>query len=281
MVDKIFILKSIDEVISNKCQTSSKARKRGVGAEVISTVDDSFNDVMEYHYPDGTIISYSEDTGLYNVVFDGKLFEFPGKKRYNYEYEMFEGMKNELMVMEGILGNNTMYQFLRKYFDDYSSWLGMSVNNALRNGTPLENVNGIHNWFDVILDGHDTVVELEKTMRIDFEDYVTMRVQSNLNHKSDDINKLFVSDKAHTCSTVGGDWENQVLNFSNGGGEYWKIITLIEEGSGVTALFAGNPVRDERGTDWEAEVNFAPKQKFERLLIDEEHKFIIQRPVVK
>lgn len=282
MVDKVFILKSIEEAITIKCPTSSKARKRGVGAEISVISDDYGDELQQYEYPDGTIISFSAEKGLYNVVLDGKVYDFPGKKSVDYEYEMFQYMKNQLEGMEGILGNSTMYNFVRQYFDDFATWLGMDINRAMRKDIPLDEVDGIHNWFDVILDGHDTVVELEKTVRIDNEDYATMRVQSNLNHGNDDIKKLVVSDKAHTCTTVGGDWEEQVSTFgSRSDGTPWKIITLIDKESGATGLFAGNPLIDERGRDWEAEVQFAPKQKFERVFIDEENRFIIQKPVIK
>ncbi len=279
MVDKNFILKSIEDAIIVKCPTSSKARKRGMDG--VLSYNDEF-DSNQITYPDGTVVVYDDDEGLFSVTIDGKTYDFPGKKSRDYEYEMFQYMKDQLEGMEGILGNNTMYQFLRKYFDDYASWLGMDINRAMRKDISLEDVSGIHNWNDVILDGHDTVVELERSVRIDNEDYVALRVQSNLNHGNDDIKKLVVSNKAHTCTTVGGDWEEQVMTFGTGSAEgSWKIITLIDKGGGATGLFAGNPIRDERGKDWEAEINFAPKQKFERVLIDEENHIIIQKPVVK
>lgn len=279
MVDKFIILKSIEEAITTKCPTSSKARKRGVGGVV------GYNEKYgsdEITYPDGTVVVFDEEYGLTSVTIDGKTYDFPGSKGYDYEYDMFEYMKEQLQNMEGILGANTMYQFLRMYFDDYASWVGMNISRGLRESIPIDEISGVHSWNDVIVDGHDTVVELERTMPIDKEDYATLRVQSNMNHKSDDISKKFVSDKAHTSTTVGGDWEDQLFTFGTGSAEdSWKIINIIDKGGGATGLFAGTALRDERGSDWEAEVNFAPRQKFERLLIDEEHKIIIQRPVVK
>lgn len=283
MVEEKIIFDIIEKSIIDtvKCNTSGTARKRGVGAEFSYNSDVNSYDIV---YPDGTLVQYDDDDGLVSVSIDGKKYDFPGKKDSDYEYEMFEYMKQQLSNMEGILGYSTMYNFVRAYFDDFASYLGWAINGALRDGTPLEDAHPrIHQWNDILVDGHDAFVDLEHELRIDNEDYACIRLQSNMNHGNDSIDKKVISDKAHTCTTVGGDWTKQVINFTEtmSAGDSWKVITVVDKGSGVTGLFAGNPLRDERGRDWEAEVNFAPKQKFERLLIDEENKIIIQKPVVK
>lgn len=279
MVSKDFILKSIENAIVDKCETSSKARKLGATAQV--SYEDG-NRVFEYE--DGTTITFNYEGGLVDVVFNGKNHTYFGDGCY----DEFEYLKDELLTTETFrdyLDDSTNpdyandWEFLKSYVDYFASWMGRDLNTTLRNGGELDKegyfVERYHDWF----------VDLLRNHKIDHSDYATLRFTTRI-HSNEDLDKKRVYDKAHVSTSVDGDEENKLDCFGNGDFDSsWKTVNLIEEDSGVTGLFIGTALSEGRNQDvdedWEAEVNFAPKQKFDRVLIDEEHKIILQVPVVK
>lgn len=287
MVQIELIQKSIDESISKCSNSSSKARKRGEGAMVTYCTEGAmYKSFHTLTYPDGTVIEFHNKADVHNcdlesVTIDGKRYDF----LYEKSYDTFKKQDDYLDYLfengdfdeDGTPHNMNKYIFPR-FCSSFACLDGMMLNSSLRHDDkdPTSGLDIKKSWYDMF-------VEFEKNNLIDDTDYVAYRVQTSL-HDHDDISKKNVSDKAHTSTTVGGakdDMKNTFVHGERDDGEYWQILTVVDKSSGVTGAFMGNAIKEADGSDWETEVNFKPKQRFERLLIDETNKIIIQKPIVK
>lgn len=232
-------------------------------------------------YPDGTNITFGgKHHDLESITIDGKTYNYLKNESYNTFKK--QGDYLDKLFKEGEFDDDgTPHQMnkyvLEKFADKFASYDGMRLNENLRKGLGLPSDSNIDKK------QYELFVDFEKNNTIDDTDYSTFRVQTNL-HNNDSIDKKFVSDDAHLSTSVGANKDLLTSQFVHGDdtdGNYWQIFTVVDKGSGTKGAFLGNSLKNIRGGDYESEVNFAPKQRFERLLIDENNKVIIQKPVVK
>lgn len=303
--------KTIEEIITksiitiHKCNTSSKARKRGTGGiqEGTSFTDKPFeaDDTYSINYPDGTRITFDQFDEVIDIQLDGTDYEYLG---HDEAYKEFEYQKKELTQTKAELqefhtfdmqGNamtkyewETEYDFVKTFADDYASSFGLDLNLQLHKGEKVNHYNHNEgNWLtspDITTDSDLHVkhfIELEKQNRIDHKDIVLKTYVSKL-HENDRIDKSSYTSKSFTSTTAGGfdDELKQTFAMSN---DAWTIFTVIKKGSNARGLFLGNPLIDSRSDDtfgkyidWETEVNLPPQTRFTRDLIDEERHIIIQ-----
>ena len=270
-ITKKIINESINKSITLiKCPATGKARKRGSNGVFDGSI---------LKYDDGTSVEYGDDGTVKNITLDGVDYNYLGQDAY----DQFENQKEELQNSgEIIIGEDSDfpyvfendYEFVKAYGDSFASVYGLGINDSLRNNEDLGEL--------FLGEGHNHFVELCNRMRIDMDNIICLRLQNNINHNTDNITRKIVKDKGHTSTSVGTDFMTLAETFTThaDNGIPWEIYTVVKKGSGVTGLFLGNPLKDERGIDWETEVNFAPKTRFERDLIDETNHIIIQHVTV-
>ena len=313
MVGIEFISKSLDDAII-KCHATDNAKKIGASCTITTEKGDSIFDTKHiYTYGDGTSLTFDDDYNLINIGFEGIDYPYYLHRR---AYEEFEYQKKSLMTtvdgeepdeFQKSIGIVSDWEYLLEYADDFASVHGFIINNEMRDGKDIDSEDYYNSWLedtDALLN-HDWFVKIENKTLADHDNYCAMRVTRNI-HDNENLSKRIVQDKAHSCASVGADTESLLRTFGNGVmeniGSYglsevtednfhdsWKTITLVKKDSGVHALFLGTALNEGRhcdaqvGTlkDWEKELNFPPKTKFERLIIDEEHKIIIQTPKVE
>ena len=288
--------KSFHDNLKIKCPTSSKARKRGRGGVQHGSENPFENEdgIYDITYPDGTKIVLSTTDDIVSLTIDGKEYPYLAEDCYtNFNYQTDELKNSGSVHLNGAenipLDFDNNYEFLKSYSDIFASFEGLWLNKHLLQGDELLST-GRSLPLNKI--SHDYFVELEKNNRVDNQDYVTLRYVNAL-HENDSIDKLTYINKQHTCLSAGGDIEELESTFGQKKNrnrynrtvvtldEPYKIYTYIKKDSGVKGLFLGNALNDVRaGSDWEAEVNLPPRSKFERDLIDEERRIIIQHVVV-
>lgn len=240
--------------------------ERGKNANVkYMWLDESDFKLLEY--ADGTKIEFNNDGAtvyLKSVVIDDVKYEFLKEE----SYEFFKYQQYNITKEMGI----RKLRFLQNYSNKYATAQGMKLNRCLRLGEKYKGP---------LAKEHKDFVELIKMSKIE-KNVVSMRVQSSL-HIDDALDKLYITEKAHFCSSTGTSIDDLTEVFVRFGhekaGQHWEIITVIPEKSETNALFLGNALKTRRGQDWEYELNFAPNQSFKRLLVDEKNKIIIQTPV--
>lgn len=284
MVSRKIIENALTKAFMNKCSGSDKARKRGENGIVTYCTNSKYKNFATVEYPDGTKIVFHDKEDDYNgdlesITINGKTYNYLKDKAYT-TFEKQEMLLDKNTEESDFLSTDnplTRIQFMR-FADNFATGQGFSVNEALRKNVSIEDLIVINNS---IKSNYKRFVEFERTNTIDDTDYVSLRIITRL-HDNDSINKRIVMDKAHTCTSVSAKKNFLKLLFSHDGGDdgdCWQILTVVDKNSGVTGAFLGNALKKARGHDGEGEINFAPKQKMERLLIDEEHKIIIQTPV--
>ena len=258
---------------SEKCSRVATAHAHG-SAVTEATTENGYPTLI---YDDGTEIHFDEDGNISTFVnSDGVEMHY----LFDDAYDFFESQKEAIIDKYG----NEGYDFLKKYSNMYASMEGIYMNRYLRGLISMDEfeelVRGFHNQksdddFGFLWGNHDRFVEMLSSMDLPNEAFYSVRVMDRL-HDNDALNKAIVSDKAHVNSTAGADMDDLGIFADTLFG--WKVITDFSGSSNVKGLFLGNPLMDKRGGDWEMEVNHAPGQKFERVLIDEEHRIIVQRP---
>ena len=258
---------------SEKCSMVATAHSHG-SAVTEGTDEDGYRTLI---YDDGTEIHFNSNGDIAHFVnSDGVEMDY----LFDDSYDFFESQKEAIIDKYGDEG----YDFLKKYSNMYASMEGIYMNRYLRGLISMDEfeelVRGFHNQksdddFGFLWGNHDRFVEMLSSMDLPNENFYSVRVVDRL-HDNDGVNKAIVSDKAHVNSTSGADMDDLGIFADTEFG--WKIITDFSGSSNVKGLFLGNPLMDKRGRDWEMEVNHAPGQKFERVLIDEENKIIVQRP---
>jgi len=288
--------KSFHDNLKLKCPTSSKARKRGMGGVQHGSENPFENEegIYDITYPDGTKIVLSTVDDIVSLTIDGVEYPYLAEDCYSdFDYQK-DSLKNSgdvhLKGAENIpVDFDNDYEFVKQFADSFATFEGLWLNKHLIQGDELS-PNG--RSLPLNKKAHEYFVNLEKSNRVDNQNYVTLRYIGSL-HTNDSIDKLRYTNKHHTCLSAGGDIEEMEATFGqkkrrnryNQGetvtiDEPFKVYTYIKKDSGVTGLFLGNAIQDVRGSDWEAEVNLPPKSRFERDLIDEERHIIIQHVVV-
>ena len=227
-------------------------------------------------YPDGTKIEF-ERIAVYNsnyrrnqyyhrlksVTIDGKRYDFLGDDSYDHFMYQLEDIARKY-------GDAKVWK-LSNYSSRFATTSGMGLNVDLRNGMSPRGG---------LAQRHPEFVKLIKEAKLK-GDIASYRVQTSL-YDDDGIDKLIITSKSHFSTSTGALKGKLKFNFIHGDsndGKYWQIITVIPDGSDQNALFLGNFLRRARGGDWEYELNFAPNQRFQRLLVDEVNKIIIQTPI--
>ena len=290
-MDKSIILKSFDDAIV-KCKNSSYlARKIGNSVQhnlnFFDEKDGVKMDIETFTYDNGMSITLIHNLD-YQDYGDGKTYQEEwwdiGELNDNgvkytmlddQSYDFFEYQKDYIIKNYGKDG----WDFFSKYANVYASYEGMNLNGFLRGVINKEDINNNDGEFyisDFLMDNHERFVDMLKNIPADNKSFMSCRVVSKL-HNNDSISKKIVSDKGHTSTSLNEN-EDYYSTFADTDG-CWKIFTIVNEGSGVNAGFLGSAIQDIDGYDWEREVNFAPDQKFERLVIDEENGIIIQKPI--
>lgn len=241
--------------------------ERGRNANVVYFNGNRWAGYESLEYPDGTRIDFAvrdHVRRLESVVIDGKRYDFLGDDSYNHFMYQLDDIRRKY-------GDVKVWK-LSNYTSRFATSSGMGLNVDLRNGMAPRGG---------LASKHPEFVRLIKEARLK-DDVLSMRVQSRL-HDEDALDLLFIQEKSHTCTTVGADINDLedifVAYDCQGTGNYWTIINVIPVESETNALFLGNSLRRARGHDWEHELNFAPNQKFKRLLVDERNKIIIQTPI--
>ena len=246
-------------------------------------------------YPDGTKIEF-ERIAIYNsnyrrnqyyhrlksVTIDGKRYDFLGDDSYDHFMYQLEDIARKY-------GDAKVWR-LSNYSSRFATTSGMGLNVDLRNGmAPRGGLAQKHPEFvklikEAKLKGDIASYRVQTSL---YDDdgidklIITYRVQTSL-YDDDGIDKLIITSKSHFSTSTGALKGKLKFNFIHGDsndGKYWQIITVIPDGSDQNALFLGNFLRRARGGDWEYELNFAPNQRFQRLLVDEVNKIIIQTPI--
>ena len=209
-------------------------------------------------YPDGTKIEF-ERIAVYNsnyrrnqyyhrlksVTIDGKRYDFLGDDSYDHFMYQLEDIARKY-------GDAKVWK-LSNYSSRFATTSGMGLNVDLRNGMSPRGG---------LAQRHPEFVKLIKEAKLK-GDIASYRVQTSL-YDDDGIDKLIITSKSH---------------FSTSTGALKGKLKVIPDGSDQNALFLGNFLRRARGGDWEYELNFAPNQRFQRLLVDEVNKIIIQTPI--
>lgn len=287
MIDENIIIKSINDAII-KCSPSAKARS--IGASVVeNTVSLDANTTLDtYTYENGYSVSikhtieHEEDYGGYgpvdfeinsidSVSADGNTYNILNDKSYDF----FNYQKDQIISEYGQEG----WDFFTKYSDLFGSSDGIMLNSMLRGESTHEDIikEYGHEVNSFLVDNHERFVNMEKNLSLDNESFVTTRVVDTL-HRNDSIGKKIVQDKGHTSTSMNSD-EDYYSTFANTH-DCWKIFTVNEKGSGVKGAFLGNAINERTyDSDFEREVNYAPNQRFERIVMDEKNKIIIQKPL--
>ena len=271
MVSKDVISKSLSDAIF-KCSPSAKARSVGASVKEKEYTDTDGAKVVEYTYEDGTIINMKLGKPITMVEDDGYTYESEtdifDTLTYNGVMEKFEIAEYKILKtykgkeLEGVVCKQVLYPDQRESVICLADY--------------VTDEDGKFYISPFLLENHNRFVEMEKSLPLDRESFVSLRLVNKL-HRNDSIGKKIVSDKGHISTSTTGQIENYEVygDYMNG----WFVFTVNEKGSGARGAYFGRGIKYSDGYDWEREVNYVPNQKFERVLIDEENRFIIQKPI--
>lgn len=293
MVSKDVISKSLSDAIF-KCSPSAKARSIGASVKEKEYTNTDGVKVVEYIYEDGTVINRKLNKKVTVVEESGYSFEsetdmFDTLTYDGVEYHLSYGTSTDdkatddfFKYQEDIIREkygDDGWDFFSRYCNEYGTFQGWNLNSVLRGYRSMDDVTDKDGKFYIspfLLENHNRFVEMEKSLPLDRESFVSLRLVNKL-HRNDSIGKKIVSDKGHISTSTIGELENYEVygDYMNG----WFVFTVNEKGSGVNGAYFGRGVKYDDGYDWEREVNYVPNQKFERVLIDEENRFIIQKPI--
>ena len=222
-------------------------------------------------YKDGTTITYDSKNNITGIISDkGENLKYPGDRLYldNYFYQHdVENLKYDL--------GNSDYMKLRNFAVIYTQ--NHFINNYLRGLCSKEEAiesMGEKN-FNYIMNNIDDITEMLQRNDLKGSSFMSIRGVRHL-HDNDGIGKRIVSDKAFTSASVGMNSEGMKSIYV--GEDGWTIITEYDTGKANRGMFLGYAIRDVNGGDFEKELLSAPNQKFERSIIDEERRIIVQRP---
>lgn len=275
MVNRKHISKSIDDAII-KCASSSIRRIGSNYTITTTTIPDKVGETIigeskkeTITYSNGVQVSFIEkdyfdenEFDFQSITIDGQEHEYLGHNSYSF----FDYQKQWIIDHYG----ESEWDFVSKYADYFASTDGMEVNYDLRHNNPLGEDNFLRRE-------HEHFLNIVRDCPCDRESSVSIRVVDSL-HRNDGISKKIISDKAHTSTSVGTRLSDLIDNFTSTS-DAWKIITVVDKNSGAKGFFFGNGIKETTGFDWERELHFLPNQEFERLVIDEDNKIIIQKPI--
>lgn len=222
-------------------------------------------------YKDGTTITYDSNNNITGLISDkGEQLKYPGDRLYldNWFYQHdVENLKYDLGTNEYIKLRNFAVIYTQNHF----------INNYLRGLCSKEEAiesMGEKN-FNYIMNNIDDITGMLQRNELKNSQFISIRGVRHL-HDNDSIGKRIVSDKAFTSASVGMNSEGMKNIYI--GEDGWTIITEYDAGKANRGMFIGHAIRDVNGGDFEKEILSAPNQKFERSIIDEERRIIIQRP---
>lgn len=272
------IIKAVDDYI--KCKATSIIRQ--IGGTGNETWKDSewFDEqyISNITYDDGTALEFDEDGNITHLTLpNGFSKDFLG----NDDYGFFREQRNRLIREYG----EEAYDMFGRYADKWATWRGMLVNEYLRGDITKKQLKerfletGVIEDMEFMLDNHSLFVKMCKENDLSaYGDFYTVRVTDRL-HDNDHLEKRIVWDKGHNSSSSGADIRDLKDSFAKTHNP-WTVVTVYEHDNGASrGAFIGDVVNLETwGGDWEHEVHTAPNTKFERLLIDETHRIIIQKP---
>lgn len=290
MVKYKSILKVIEQE-TNKCKATARALKIG----------ESFEETENgYKYSDGTQITLDDYGDIKSITLpNGETLEYmQGEDNFHgKDHEFFKPQKDYLINKHG----EETYKELCEFSDKWASWRGIAINQYLygsityeqleeRFNKAYEQVKGFHGEKEFHGNGKEELkwmLETEKKFnKICSETPLTQygspffSVRGTRLYDNDQITKKIVSYNGHTSASTGISHDDSRM--FTGGEDGWKIITVYEtDNKAGNGLFLGNLKNDNNygvSMDWEHELHSAPKQKFERTMIDEEHHYIIQKP---
>ena len=262
--------------VSEKCGRATYSKERGskVSVDEIGYNDDLDMEVRILKYDNGVEVHMDDE---YNIVSftneDGLTMDY----MFDRDYSFFESQKEEILKK---FGTEDLY-FFNSFIDKFASWRGFALNRYLRGLISKEQLKNEISGSDYnfLVEQHDRFLKILDGLTLPEGDFYSVRVADHL-HDNDSVDKGITWDKGHTSTTTGAVMDDlsifaDTLSSSN---SCWRIITDYSGQSNVKGAFFGNALLSERATDWEHEVHHAPMQKFERVLIDEENKIIVQRP---
>lgn len=279
------ILKAIEEYIT-KCPATQKIRNMGAQRIVTREEELRYNkwgelDLVTFtkkiEYPNGITLHTDLTNGGKMIITgvtldDGFNAELLGEDSFAFFYPQ----KDEIIKKYGEEG----WEMMRQYTSAYASFEGKRFNLYKKLGLSKDwlfeqekygmNQSKTHYLFD----NDDKFHEICNSLKLgDYPDFYSLRVGRL--HENDGVNKRIVTTgNGHSSATVGENWDmlNILHKVDN---TAWTIITVYKNGNNAsTGFFMGNT---DVG-DIEQELHTGKKQKFERLIIDEEYKIIIQEP---
>ena len=179
--------------------------------------------------------------------------------------------------------------FLERYCNEFIGWKGLEINSYFRGEKTKQEINEIFQennanlneflentskFIDIIKDYSD------KNQKYDDDFYTIQRIADFDERHS--IDKRIVSDKGFDLSSVNADIKelDDVYDVNDG----WTVITYYEKNNGGNGLFIGQFIEDYMNKsfkdfcDWGGFFISLPMQKFERQIIDEDNKIILQTP---
>ena len=224
-------------------------------------------------YKDGTSIKYDKDGNITGIITDyGEKIPYIGKGiTMNMDFYNFdvENLKYELGTVD--------YRIIKDFVINYRQ--NHYINRYLRGKATEQEMRAElgDRYVDKMLRDMDNVCEILDNNNL-LKNYVFLSVRGVRNlHDNDNINKRIVSDEGFTSSSVGANTTFIQKMYSGDNG--WTILTLYEYGNPAsTGLYTGYIFEDNGSYDIDQELITMPKQKFERTIIDEQNKIIIQRP---
>ena len=293
MVDREIIVKTFDSILL-KCSPSDNIRKIGKNVNVAEYTNDKNETVTRYDYGDGISVEvtnavkhisevgsdyeYDVETPVFTSInFNGKEYPILSKhgERDDGTDSFFNYQKDEILNRYGEDG----WEFYKEYANNFATYKGWELNSILRGEHSVDDFTDDEDSISSIrflVDNHDRFVDMEQHLSLDRDDFVSIRIMGDL-HRNDSVGKKIVQDKGHTSTSVVGDVYHYDA-YANPD-DSWFVFTLNDKGSGVKGGYLGSAIDEGYGDDFEREVNYVPGQRFERLVIDDEHKFIIQRPL--
>lgn len=180
--------------------------------------------------------------------------------------------------------------FLEQYCNDFISWKGLEINSYLREEKTKKEIEQIFQEnnanLNEFLESTSRFIDIiknysDKHQKYEGDFYTIQRVDDFDERHS--LDKRIVSDKGFTLSSVNADIEelDDIYDVNDG----WTVITYYEKNNNDSeGLFIGQFIEDYMSNFFDGFCDCAgffislPMQKFERQIIDEDNKMILQTP---
>lgn len=270
-----------------KCPATKQAKKIGSTGKWVEEQSDDGETIHVITYDDGTTIKfgergivdyYNENEHFYpdndiDLYAQGESIDYnlAYKKGIYVDFTHFKmsgmGMKfNE--YLRGLCTKQDFYDYLEDKIGDWTKPLWGSTFTKGMTGKEIG---------DFFINNNPEYEKIcnESTLN-GYGDFITARKVKRL-HDNDNINRMIVSDKGYTSSTIRtNDLAGIDYSLEIDPEDSWTIITEYHNGNPANHGIALGYAEIKNGfQDWDEIIN-PPYQKFKRSLIDEKNKIIVQ-----